>query len=77
VHSAVENRYINSLAKNGCWLGGIRRSTSKASPFKKPGPGNDHWEWSDGEAWKYYNWAPGEPNNFFEIETRVEMTACG
>ncbi len=53
VHSDFENRYILSLAKSGCWLGGMRLSTSEAPANKNHGPGSDHWEWSDGAAWEY------------------------
>ena len=77
MQNKVENRYILSLAQDGCWLGGKRKATSQAPISEQHGPGSDHWEWSDGKPWEYNNWASGEPNNWDGKENRVEMWNCG
>ena len=39
------------------WLGG-HQSEIRSTP-------ENSWEWENGEAWNYTNWAPGEPNDFY------------
>ena len=44
------NIFLTSLTKKRSWIGGYLDSDKK-------------WKWTDGSAWSYTNWYPGEPNN--------------
>ena len=52
IHSSSENAEVTALCPNQCWLGG--------SDSAREGT----WTWSDGTAWDYTNWYPGEPNDY-------------
>ena len=51
VGSAAENNFIRSLSSEGLWLGGT--DSGQEGRFV----------WTDGTAWTYQNWAPGQPDN--------------
>lgn len=65
--SAAESNFVWGLLADlnfsSYWLGGYR-----IQPDQKLGNVDDagssaHWSWVTGEAWEYYNWEVGEPNN--------------
>jgi hypothetical protein len=71
IASKEENDKVQQLAVGKqVWLGGKRKGTGN-------GPTAEHWEWSDGMAWGYCNWAPGEPNNGGGTQDRVQMYGGG
>lgn len=58
ITSEEENNFISSLLVTDddptrYWLGGFQRDDSSGAD----------WEWVNGDAWGYTNWATGEPNN--------------
>ena len=53
--SQAENAFVNSIVPTRYLAGGSQKSSSCE-------PACD-WQWSNGEAWSYSNWNPGEPNN--------------
>ena len=53
IHSNTENAAVARLCPNSCWIGG--------SDSAREGT----WTWSDGTAWDYAKWYPGEPNDSY------------
>ena len=53
--SQGENAFVNSIVPTRYLAGGFQQSSACE-------PACD-WQWSNGEAWSYSNWNPGEPNN--------------
>ena len=61
-----ENAFISNLAgasSAGIWIGGLKLV--------------GRWTWSDGTAWSYTNWSPGEPNNHRGNEISVHLHISG
>ena len=61
-----ENAFISNLAgasSAGIWIGGLKLI--------------GRWTWSDGTAWSYTNWSPGEPNNQRGSEANVHLHRSG
>ena len=66
IKSQEEMDLVWSMGHHDTWLGAERISSN--------GPGAEYWKWTDGEAWTYTNWNPGEPNNSGGGEDRVQTT---
>merc|ERR1719347_480411 len=66
VHSEAENNFISNLwSADGVWLG--------ATDFVNEGT----WAWTDGTAFKYNKWRPGEPNSHGGNEDCIETNLWG
>ena len=70
ISSSEENELVwNAMLNNGLNPGGTNNYQSwiglyqnmNSPDFSEP---NGGWEWVNGEAVEFYNWAPGQPNNF-------------
>ncbi|XP_051731653.1 galactose-specific lectin nattectin-like [Ctenopharyngodon idella] len=64
VHNKVENDFLLSLLPSSSkqsWGGG------------HDGEKEGQWLWSDGTAYDYTNWCPGEPNNHRRVENCLEI----
>eukprot|EP00931_Biecheleriopsis_adriatica_P106536 TRINITY_DN80977_c0_g1_i1.p1 TRINITY_DN80977_c0_g1~~TRINITY_DN80977_c0_g1_i1.p1 ORF type:complete len:743 (+),score=143.43 TRINITY_DN80977_c0_g1_i1:24-2252(+) len=65
IWSSEENAFVQHLCGNRfCWLG------------LQELPGSESWRWLDGSDASYgayTNWAPGEPNNFADIDESVAV----
>ena len=58
VPDVLTNTFLNELSENkSVWIGG-----------KRSGPGKNDWIWSDGTAWNFTAWLPGEPANYRGVE---------
>ena len=70
IANAAENDFVFSLiapaagTSPGCWIGLSRSSSTD-------------WSWSDGSAFDYTHWEPGEPNNAGGSEFWVGMYYSG
>jgi hypothetical protein len=50
----------NSTVKRDLWIGGLQNPRNEPNEF-------NGWSWITGEAWgDYSNWAPGEPNDYYD-----------
>ena len=65
INSSAESSWINYQRQHTwltwgswCWYGGKLNCGTVTSPNCV----DCHWEWANGEAFDYTNWAPGEPN---------------
>ena len=47
------NLFLSSLTSETVWIGGYQKDARDGA-----------WGWSDGTAWGFESWCPGEPNNF-------------
>jgi hypothetical protein len=65
IHSAEENKFVKDLAnrektkKPSVWIGAKRNNSL------------DYFEWTNGQAFSYSNWASGQPTNSIEPESHV------
>jgi len=73
ITSAEENAFVYSLIDEdslwrnnvfGPWIGGVQTNKSAES--------TGHWSWVDGEAWSYTAWAPGQPDNYLNLEDYLQ-----
>jgi hypothetical protein len=69
---ASDDRYWTidpSFPNNGVgpWIGG----------YKPGGPESADWAWVTGEPFSYTNWAPGQPDNYKNIEDKLFFYAVG
>ena len=53
VHDITTNTFVADLASGRAWIGGYQKGNGEDEP----------WLWSDGSAWDFENWHPGEPTN--------------
>ncbi|XP_048036666.1 galactose-specific lectin nattectin-like [Megalobrama amblycephala] len=64
VRNKLENNFLLSLLPSSatrCWVGAHE------------GVQGGEWMWTDGAAFLYTNWCPGEPNNSQQPETCLEL----
>jgi formylglycine-generating enzyme required for sulfatase activity len=59
-----KRQYTWSTWGNWCWYGGKLNCGTVTSPNCV----DCHWEWTNGEAFDFTNWAPGEPNCGYSTE---------
>jgi hypothetical protein len=71
INSSAESSWINYQRQHTwltwgswCWYGGKLNCGTVTSPNCV----DCHWEWANGEAFDYTNWAPGEPNCGYSTE---------
>ena len=71
IHSAEENKFAIDLANRdrpiwaAVWIGAKRNNSV------------DYFEWTNGQQFKYSNWASGEPKNSTDPESEVLMYSDG
>jgi hypothetical protein len=70
ITSKAENDFVYALIASstywfssyGPWIGGLKIS-------------DERWGWEQGDSFTYTNWCPGEPNNIWGDEDRIEFFA--
>jgi Ca2+-binding RTX toxin-like protein len=63
-HDFVVSQLMNSSFNSRAWLGGVRDNTGE-------------WKWLNGDTFGFTNWAPGEPNNKYLIEDKLQIYRDG
>jgi hypothetical protein len=78
LNNMIENLVVANFGNSGgspgieAWLGGYNPSEEAGGPGTTTG-----WSWTDGSAWNYAPWAPGEPNNDGAVECYTAINRYG
>lgn len=66
-----QNKAKAACGKHSCWINFIEEGGDEYTPQMQ-----QRWKWENNQEVSYINWAPGEPNNYNEVDERNAILNC-